>query len=149
VKRLRSFLAKHHRIAIDSCIFIYYLEANPQFVDLAEEVFVWLERAPHSAVTSTLTMTEILAHPYWAADDEMANKHFSLLSQFPNLEWVAPDLEIADTAARLRAIYRLRTPDALQVPTAVRRNATVMLTNDSDLVAVKELEVLTLTDLSA
>jgi uncharacterized protein (DUF427 family) len=30
----------------------------------------------------------------------------------PNLRWMAPYLEAADMAARLRATYKLRTPDA-------------------------------------
>jgi predicted nucleic acid-binding protein len=112
---LRTFLKRHRRIAIDTSIFIYYLEANPRYVDMAGEVFSWLERSPNTAVTSTLTMTELL------------NRYFGLLTQFPHLEWVAPDLTIADAAAQIRAHRRLRTPDALQAATAICRGATAIL----------------------
>ena len=54
---------------------------------------------------------------------------------------MAPDLAIADTAARLRAEHGLRTPDALQAATAIRRGATAFLTNDAGLVRVSEVEV--------
>ena len=37
--------------------------------------------------------------------------------------WIAPNLEIADVAARL-PVHRLRTPDALQSATAVRAQST-------------------------
>ena len=138
---LRAFLRRHRRIALDTSIFIYYLEANPTYEEMASEVFTWLERSTHTAVTSTITMTELLVHPYRAANEELVNRYYSLLSSFPNLDWVAPDLAIADTAARLRAEHGLRTPDALQAATAIRRGATAFLTNDAGLVRVSEVEV--------
>jgi hypothetical protein len=39
------------------------------------------------------------------------NLFYGLLSTYPNLEWIALSLEIADVAARLRAMHGLRTPD--------------------------------------
>ena len=138
---LQALLKRHRRIALDTSIFIYYLEANPTYEEMAGEVFTWLERSPHTAVTSTITMTELLVHPYRAANEELVNQHYSLLSSFPNLDWVAPDLAIADTAAQLRAQHRLRTPDALQAATAIRRGATAFLTNDAGLARVSEVEV--------
>ena len=138
---LRAFLARHRRIALDSSVFIYHLESNPSYVELAGEVFAWLERSPNSAVTSTLTMTELLAHPYRASNEPLVNQYYGLLSLFPNLEWIAPDLAIADTAARIRAHHRLRTPDALQIATAIRGGASAILTNDSDIARVLEVDV--------
>ena len=138
---LRSFLKKHRRIALDSSIFIYYMEAHPSYVDLAGVVFQWLETSSNTAVTSTLTMTELLVHPYRASNEAMVNQYFGLLSSFPNLQWVPADLAIADTAARIRAQHRLRTPDALQVATAIRSGATAILTNDLDIARVPEIEV--------
>jgi predicted nucleic acid-binding protein len=64
-----------------------------------------------------------------------------LLSTFPNLDWVAPDLAIADRAAEIRALHRLRTPDALQIATAVCRGATAMLTNDPEFARVPQIEI--------
>jgi predicted nucleic acid-binding protein len=60
---------------------------------------------------------------------------------------VAPGLAIADTAARIRAAHRLRTPDALQAATAVQSEATGLVTNDSVFERVKEFETLVLEDL--
>ena len=138
---LRALLKRHRRIAIDTSIFICYLEANPAYVDMAGEVFSWLERSPNTAVTSTLTMTDLLVQPYRAGNEPLVNRYFGLLSQFPHLEWVAPDLTIADAAAQIRAHQRLRTPDALQAATAICRGATALLTNDADLARVLQIEV--------
>lgn len=89
-------------------------------------------------------MTELLVHPYRANDVASINNLFGLLSTYPNLEWIAPHLEIASRAAELRAQYRLRPPDALQAATALHANATAFLTNDSVFCRVTNLEVLIL-----
>jgi predicted nucleic acid-binding protein len=137
---LRAFLRRHRRIALDTSIFIYYLEANPSYADMAGEVFMWLERSAHSAVTSTLTMTELLVQPYRADNGALVDQYYGLLSLFPHLEWIAPELDIADTAAQIRARYRLRTPDAMQAATALSRGATAIMTNDADFARVPQFE---------
>jgi predicted nucleic acid-binding protein len=139
--RLRALLKKHRRIALDTSIFIYYLEENPTYVEMADEVFEWLERSHNTAVTSTLTLTESLVRPYREENDSLVEQYFGLLSTFPNLEWVAPEIAIADTAARIRARHRLRTPDALQAATAVHCGATAFITNDPAFKRVTELSV--------
>jgi len=75
-------------------------------------------------------MTELLVQPYREHDESRADEFYALLSTYPHLEWIAPNLEIADTAARLRALHGLRTPDALQAATALQARATGMVTND-------------------
>src|SRR5258708_1654045 len=127
---LGAFLTRHRRIALDTSVFIYYLEENPLYVDLSGAVFAWLERPSHTAVTSALTMTELLVQPYRQVNEPLVNQYYGLLASFPNLEWIAPDLAIADTAARIRAQHRLRTPDALQIATAIRHGAAAIITND-------------------
>jgi len=47
-------------------------------------------------------------------------------------------------AARIRAQHRLRTPDALQVATAVHAGATGLITNDPALGRVEAFEMLVL-----
>jgi predicted nucleic acid-binding protein len=56
-------------------------------------------------------------------------------------------LAIADSAARLRARYNLRTPDALHVATAINAGCQAFLTNDNTLKRVTELSILILDDL--
>ena len=141
LKGLREFFSRHRRIAFDTTVFIYHLEATPEYGDLAGTAFEWLEKRSHSAVTSTLTMTELLVKPYRDGNQPQVDQYFALLSQFPNLEWVGPDLEIADRAARIRALYRLRTPDAIQIATGICRGATAILTNNSAIARVAGMEV--------
>jgi predicted nucleic acid-binding protein len=125
-------------------VFIYQLEANARYLALTDHIFTWIERPGGKAVTSTITMTELLVQPYRVADQQQADEFYVLLSTYPNLEWMAPNLEIADRAARLRALHGLRTPDALQASTAVHARATGFVTNDSTFERVKDFETLLL-----
>lgn len=142
--RLRTFLRRHRRIALDTSIFIYQLETNPRYVACTDHIFSWLERPGSQAITSTITMTELLVQPYRDNNEQRVDEFYSLLSTYPNLDWIAPNLEIADSAARIRALHRLRTPDALQAATAVQAQATGLITNDLVFERVESFETMVL-----
>lgn len=72
-------MTHHHRIAIDTSIFIFQLEENSTYVALANQVFGWLNTAKASAVTSTITMLELLVHPYRDEDEEGVDAFYALL----------------------------------------------------------------------
>jgi len=146
IARLRTFLRPHRRLALDTCIFIYQWEANPRYSVLTDFIFSSLEQSDFGGVASTSTMTELLVHPYRDHDVVRVNELFGLLSTYPNLEWIAPTLEIADLAAQLRALHCLRTPDALQAATAVHASASAFLTNDPVFQRIPNLDVLILND---
>ncbi len=142
--RLGAFLKHHRRIALDTSVFIYNIEANPRYVGLTDRIFAWLEQPGHSAVTSTITMTELLVQAYRDSAEQRVNQFFALLATYPNLDWIAPDLEVADSAARIRAAHRLRTPDALQAAIALHGRATALVTNDPVFERVDVFETLLL-----
>ena len=142
--RLRSFRRRHRSIAIDTNVFIYALEANPRYATLADHIFSWLEQTGHKGVASTITMTELPVQPYRAGDEQQVDEFYGLLSTYPNLDWIAPDLEIADMAARIRAKHGLRTPDSLQAATAVRSHVTGLVANDPVFGRVDSFETLVL-----
>jgi predicted nucleic acid-binding protein len=139
---LRAFLRRHRRIALDTSIFIYELQANPRYVRLADEVFKWIEQPEHGGVTSTITMVELLVQPYRDSDEERVNGIYALLSTYPNLQWIAPDLQTSDIAAQFRASHGLRTADALQAATAARSNVTGLITNDPVFARIDAFETL-------
>ena len=98
-------------------------------------------------MASTVTMAELLVQPYCDANQDRVNNIYGLLARYPRLEWIAPDLEIADLAARFRAQYRLRIPDALHAATAARHQATAFITNDAIFRKVDGFETLVLEEL--
>ena len=80
-------------------------------------------------------------------DELRVDEFYGMLSTYPHLYWIAPDLKIADLAARFRASYRLRTPDALQAATAAHALATGLITNDPAFERVETFETLVLDNL--
>jgi hypothetical protein len=100
LKKLAAFLKRHRRVGIDSSIFIYQSEGNPRHAELADTVFQAVAGPLHTAIASTVTMAELLVQPYRNADLERVNQYYALLATYPNLLWIAPDLEIADLAAK-------------------------------------------------
>ncbi len=125
-------------------MFIYQIEANDRYVAATDLVFAWLEQDGNTAVTSTITMTELLVQPYRDSDEHLVDRFYALLTTIPNLLWVAPDLEVADKAARIRAAHRLRTPDSIQAATALAAGATGLVTNDPVFRRVASFETLVL-----
>jgi predicted nucleic acid-binding protein len=69
------------------------------------------------------------------------------LNRFPNLTLSDVTRDISRQAAQLRAAYRLRPADALQAATGLVCGATLLVTNDRDLVRLEPLiRVLVLED---
>ena len=141
---MQAFLRRHRKIALDTSVFICQLEANVKYVGLTDRIFTWLGQPNNTGIASTITMTELLVPAYRSSGEVLADQFYGLLTTYPNLEWVAPDLEVADIAARIRAQYRLRTPDALQAATAIRSHATGLVTNDAIFERVEAFETIVL-----
>ena len=134
-------------VALDTSIFIYQMETNPRYFPLSDAVFAWLEQSKNSAITSVLSMSELLVPAYRDRDERRLQHYRGLLGTYPRLAWVQPDLEIADTAARLRAAHGLKTPDAIHAATAIKSKAPTFLSNDPIFKRVKELDALILDDI--
>ncbi|KAM3092917.1 type II toxin-antitoxin system VapC family toxin [Phormidesmis sp. 146-12] len=106
-----------------------------------------MSRSDFQVVTSTLTLTEVLVHPLRAGNIELVEQYRDIILDQESLTTVSISAEIAEVAAQLRATRNLRTPDAIQVATAIREGATFFLTNDRRLSTVPDLEVLVLNEL--
>ena len=145
-RAVEGFLSRHDPIGIDTSVFIYKVERNLKYLDRVNPIFEWLLGTGH-AVTSTVTMVELLVQPFRARDRKRAEDCYALLTTYPHLEWIAPDLEIAATAARLRAEHNLSTPDAIQAATALENGAGGLLSNDAAFRRVRGIDVLILDDL--
>ncbi|MFY9949977.1 MAG: PIN domain-containing protein [Candidatus Sulfotelmatobacter sp.] len=130
MSEVARFLRRHRSIAVDTSCFIYQIQEHPMYVALTDAVFRWIEEPRHQAFTSTITMTELLVHGYREDDRQKIDSFYGLLSLYPNLHWIPLHLETADAVARIRAKYKLRTPDAIQAATALRLGATGFVTND-------------------
>jgi predicted nucleic acid-binding protein len=144
---LQSLPPERERIGLDTNVFIYFLEYHPRYGAWCASLFNRIEQGQNLAVTSTITLLELLVQPYRDQKEELAQKIFALTSTYPKLEWVSVTMNVANRAAELRARYRLSTPDAIQLATAIGCNATRFYGNDRGLRRVKEIECVLVDDL--
>lgn len=141
-----SLPAERERIGLDTNIFIYFLEDHPRYGSWCASLFNFIERGRNPAVTSTITLLELLVPPYRDQKEELAQKIFALVTTYPKIEWVPVTMNLADRAAELRARYRLSTPDAVQLATAIDHRATRFYGNDRSLRRVKEIDCVIVDD---
>lgn len=145
---LLAALHPHTRLGLDTSVFIYHIESESPFSLAAGEVLHQLRLGTATGVTSVVTLTEILVKPLQVDRLGLAARYEMLIRAIPNLHIVDIDARVARHAAVLRARYRLRTADALQVAAALDRGATAFVTNDARLRRVEDLHVIVLADLS-
>ncbi len=78
---------------------------------------------------------------------ELAQRYNDILLSSPNIDTLPVTPTIAEVAAGLRAEHGLKTPDAIQIATAVEHHAAAFLTNDRDFRDLRAVEVLKVRDL--
>lgn len=132
------------RVAIDTSPFIYLIEAHPVYLSVVRPFFAALAGGEITGVTSTVTLLEVLVHPLRHREDELARRYREILLHTANLLVLPLSPGIAEEAAGVRARYYLRTPDAIQVATALHTGASHFLTNDAEIPAVPGLEIVVL-----
>ena len=139
---------KGQKIAIDTMIFIYAFEEHPAHASFLRSFFSALEKGEMESVTSSVTITECLTQPYRVKDFALAAQYMALFRNFPHLSVVPVTDDIAERAAFLRASQNLRTPDALQLATALLSGSNFFLTNDQSLSSIQDIPILILDRLS-
>ncbi|NEQ44682.1 MAG: type II toxin-antitoxin system VapC family toxin [Leptolyngbya sp. SIOISBB] len=134
-------------VGLDTAPLIYFIEQNEAYLELVRAFFGAMSRGEFQVVTSTLTLTEVLVHPLRSGNVKLAEQYRDIVLAQENLITVPVSVEVAEVAAQLRATENLRTPDAIQIATAMQRGATFFLTNDVRLALVRDLTVLVLNEL--
>ena len=126
-------------LLIDSAPIIYVLEDHPQFGPRFAPLF-----AAHAAgrlrfAVTTITVAEVLVGPLRAGDDALAQRYRVILESWRP---IVLDLEIAASAARLRASLRLGLADAVQAASALAINAAALVTHDRDFSRLRSLRII-------
>lgn len=139
-------LGSTRRIGIDTPVFIYYIEQSSSRASAATALLRAVEEGRFEGITSVVTMLEVMIRPLRLGRPEIADAYKALLADIPNLAIVDLDANVARIGAELRATYRLRTPDALQIAACLAHGAEAFITNDRRLRRVTEIDVKVLDD---
>jgi predicted nucleic acid-binding protein len=146
VGKLTEVLLQHSLIGIDTSAFIYQLEDSEKYAGVSNEALDALAQGAFQGVTSLLTLMEVTVRPLQLGRVDVADEYEMLIGSYPNLAIAALDRTAVRRAAELRASYRLRPADALQVAACIEYGATGFITNDKGLRRVAELAVLVMED---
>jgi len=135
-------------VAIDTSPFIFFIEQHARYIHELRSFFSAVDAGEIQLVTSTVTLLEVLVHPLRHKDTSLAQKYNDILLGSRNIATMPVTPLIALTAAQLRAEHNLNTPDAIQLATAIDRQAEVFLTNDRSFPKMQSITVMRLTDIA-
>jgi len=125
-------------IALDTMIFIYLLEGDKRFWGEVESLFERINKGEVKALTSVVSVIEVLSPVKLLEKDSVRIEIGRFFRETSGLSVVPVDMEIGELAAKLRRKNRnLRTPDAIQLATAVVGGAKTFYTNDIKLKKIK------------
>ena len=131
-------------IAVDTAVFIYLIEEHPDYLSVVRPLFISATRGDLELVTSGITLLEVLVVPHRARDVALAARYEALLAGSRSVRLIDADRAQLRTAAQLRALYRIRTLDALQLAAALTARCSAFVTNDRDFPDGPELTIIQL-----
>lgn len=131
-------------VGVDTAIFIYFIEEHPKYLPLIRPLFEEADAGTRDLVASTLTLLEVLVVPYRAGNRILAERYERLLTRSRGVRLVELTHDQLRAGAQLRAATGVKTPDALQLVSALSAGCATFLTNDRRLPAVPGLRIVEL-----
>lgn len=117
-------------VYLDTNVFIFALEGAAPFASGLADLFASIDTGGVMAVTSELTLAEVLVRPFEIEDDEAVRTFELALSSRSGLSVEPVDRAILRTSAKVRAELGGKLPDAIHIATAVERGCRYFVTED-------------------
>jgi len=141
-----SKLLRGKTIFLDTAPLIYFIEKSNRYLNTVKPVIALIDSQQAKGMTSTITLLEVLVLPLREGNKKLADKYKTILLSSSDLETCEISNAISERAAMVRAKYGFKTPDSIQLATAIVRKADYFLTNDTALKQTKEIKVIVLED---
>ncbi len=126
-------------IYLDSNVFIYASLNTKEPGEKARSLLQKIQQGDEKAETSALTFDEV----FWAIkklDFDAALEASQALLNFPNLEIISADRDIALSALQIIKKYHLAPRDAIHAATAIAGKAEAVVSTDADFDEIIELK---------
>lgn len=129
-----------YRIYFDTAPLIYFLDKAPLYYTKMRDFLFENINNESQFYTSVLTDMEYLVYPYKASNISKINNYKNFINDL-DFKRIDINLEICDYAAQLRAKYDfLRQMDALHLSCCKSLACDYFLTNDKQLLKIKEIK---------
>jgi predicted nucleic acid-binding protein len=124
---------------LDANIFIYAAVNSKELGEKSRSLLQRIQQGEKKAKTSVLTFDEV----FWAVKKhslDLAFEACEAMLNFPNLEIVSADREVASVALRIIREYHLAPRDAIHAATALIGKAEAFVSTDPHFDKIKELK---------
>ena len=132
------------KIFLDTNVFIAVLNQESNW-EYAKELLLNIQSGKHTGYTSVICISEILSGFYGADEVEKGDQFLDDISAINNLKITELDLAIAKEAAKIRAKYKIKLPDAL-IASSCKIHKCKLITQDKNFKKLKEIEVISIDD---
>ena len=125
-------------IYLDSNVFIYATLNTKEPGEKARSLLLKIQQGEEKAETSAITFDEL----FWVIrklDFEAALEACQALLNFPNLEIISADRDLALLALQIIKKYHLSPRDAIHAATAIEAKAEAVVSTDNHFDKIKEL----------
>jgi predicted nucleic acid-binding protein len=126
-------------LLVDTAPIIYVLESHEKFAARFAPMFERHARGEIALAVTTVTIAQVLTGPLAAGEEALAKRYRATLETWHVVDF---GVDIAESAARLRATYHLKLPDAIQLASALAIGADALVTHDRDFAKVRGLRIL-------
>ena len=130
----------------DTNVIAYYIEKNKEFGPTAKKILKNLSASKQTAFITFLSIAELLVKPIRVNNQPLIDYYNSIENNLP-VKTLFADKNAIEPIAMLKSKYNLKTPDALNLATAIANNCDAFITNDDGLKKVSEIKILLLKEL--
>lgn len=115
----------------DTNLFIYLLDSESPLRSSVSKLRQKMIASEVGLVTSAMTLGELMTGPRRKNQEQLALRYKSAISQTATI--VPLDEKAADFYSSIRAVHRVKPPDAIQLACAAAHGVELFVTNDVDL----------------
>ena len=127
------------RLFFDTNVFLAILNKEEKW-QLVEKLLLDVHNGKHTGFTSVICVSEILSGFYAEDESEKGEIFLTNMKALNNLTITDIDLIIAKDAAKVRAKYKIKLPDAI-IASSCKVHKCKLITQDKNFKKVDEIEV--------
>jgi predicted nucleic acid-binding protein len=134
------------RVYLDSNVFITAMETPGAHSDHAWWIIHAIDEGAIAAVTSEITIAEVLVKPFQMVDSRLVTAYQEMIAPSTHFEVPPLQRDILIGAAQLRARRSsIRLPDAIHIATALASSCTCMVSDEQGLHSIEGVKLLAVT----
>lgn len=122
------------RIYWDTMLFIYWLEANPNFGKRVDAIWSRMQERDDQLIAGALALGEVLAGAYKRGADIQRIQDVRVAFESAVSEVIPFTAETADLFGKIKGRWKIPSADAIHLACAAQAGTDLFLTNDKSLV---------------